>query len=185
MDRPVSTQNTSRTEAPSITHRSLASIPSGTGIGPTSEAMPMIDSRLNRFEPSTLPSATPPSRFSAAARVVASSGSEVPTATMVSPITASLTPRSRATPTAPSTSRSAPSGRPISPRPSSTAMRQPGRAGSAPSRSAVSIFCRRVRHHSSVSASAIAPSRISPCTGPKVPPKASAMNRTEAASMIR
>ena len=58
--------------------------------------------------PMTLPSAMPVLPFSAAVTEVASSGSDVPAATMVRPITASLTPSPAAMPEAPATKRSPP-----------------------------------------------------------------------------
>ena len=57
------------------------------------------------FDPSTLPSASPGLPRSAAATDAASSGSEVPMATMVSPITVSLMLNSRAMSIAPVTSK--------------------------------------------------------------------------------
>ena len=81
-----------RIDAPSITQRSKRRNSGSTGMGPTRLAMPMMASRLNMFDPITLPSATSACRLSAAMTVVASSGSEVPTATSVRPITVSLMP---------------------------------------------------------------------------------------------
>jgi hypothetical protein len=57
------------------------------------------------FEPTTLPTAMSLCPRIAAISEVASSGREVPTAMMVRPITRSLMPNRRATPTAPSTRR--------------------------------------------------------------------------------
>ncbi len=61
------------------------------------------------LEPIRLPKTISEWWRTAATRLAASSGRLVPKATMVSPITRSLTPRWRATPTAPVTSRWAPS----------------------------------------------------------------------------
>ncbi len=58
--------------------------------------------------PITVPTATPRSPLSVPAMVVASSGADVPAATIVRPITDSAMPNSRATAIAPSTSQSAP-----------------------------------------------------------------------------
>lgn len=58
--------------------------------------------------PTTLPIAMPGFPFRAAATEVASSGREVPQATMVSPMTASLTPNALAISDAPLTKRSPP-----------------------------------------------------------------------------
>ena len=60
---------------------------------------------LNMLEPMTLPSASCVLPLIAATIAVASSGSEVPPATMVSPMTASLTFSARATSVAPPTKR--------------------------------------------------------------------------------
>ena len=58
---------------------------------------------FSTLEPSTLPMAMPLLPLRAATTLVASSGSDVPPATMVRPITASLTPNVWATLVAPST----------------------------------------------------------------------------------
>lgn len=58
---------------------------------------PKIAKMLNTLEPKTFPIAIPLLPLRAATMLVASSGKEVPPATIVSPITASLTPRYCAT----------------------------------------------------------------------------------------
>ena len=78
---------------------------------------------LNVLLPMTLPTAMSRSPLMAAAIEVATSGSEVPAATMVSPITRSLTPSALANVTAASTSHCDPStraARPASTSPSCT-----------------------------------------------------------------
>ena len=59
-------------------------------------ATPRIMRMLNTLLPSTLPSASSGFFFSAAVTAVMSSGSEVPTATMVMEMAASLIPHARA-----------------------------------------------------------------------------------------
>ena len=66
-------------------------------------ATPTTAVELNRFEPMTLPMAISCSPFLAARIDEANSGSDVPTATMVKPMTKSLTPKSCAISTAPQT----------------------------------------------------------------------------------
>ena len=60
-------------------------------MGHTSPVMLRMKSMLKTLEPRTLPMAMPLLPLRAATRVVASSGREVPPATTVSPMTASLT----------------------------------------------------------------------------------------------
>ena len=79
-------------------------------------AMPTMAKRLNMLDPMTLPMATSACRRNAAITVVASSGSEVPMATRVRPITSSVTPMSRAISWAPSIKRWAPKGKPVNPK---------------------------------------------------------------------
>lgn len=74
-----------------------------------------------------------PGRSRAAMIVVANSGNEVPIATSVRPITASVTPKARATEMEPSISSSAPIGNPMTPRIVKPAIFQPGMSGSASS----------------------------------------------------
>ncbi len=62
-------------------------------IGDIKPVKPRIINILKTLEPNTLPMAMPLSPFFAATALVASSGSEVPPATIVSPITASLIPQ--------------------------------------------------------------------------------------------
>ena len=73
-------------------------------IGAMTAASPTTVSVLKMFEPMIFPTAKSFSPRRAAAIELASSGSEVPTATMVSPISRSLTPRAKATLIAPHTS---------------------------------------------------------------------------------
>ena len=73
-------------------------------IGAIVEAIPTTSSVLKRFDPMMLPNARSFSPLRAAAIELASSGRDVPTATMVRPISKSLTPRARAISTAPHTS---------------------------------------------------------------------------------
>ncbi len=75
----------------------------------------MIARRLKMLLPMTVPTATWVWRFVAATSVVASSGSDVPTATIVKPTTVSATPSWPATSTAAAIRRLAPIGRPIAP----------------------------------------------------------------------
>ncbi len=98
-------QNT-RAEARSA-KRSMVPTPSN-GSGRTTAAHPSTISILKILLPITLPSAIPVLPLSAALTEVASSGSEVPAATMVSPTTASLTPSPLAMAEALSTKRSPP-----------------------------------------------------------------------------
>ena len=74
-------------------------------IGEMTPVKPNIAKILNTFEPNTLPIAMPLLPFFAATTLVASSGRDVPPATIVSPITASLTPSCCATKVAESTNR--------------------------------------------------------------------------------
>ena len=72
-------------------------------IGHTSPVAPNIPRILKTLEPNTLPIAIPLFPFRAETTLVASSGSDVPPATIVSPITASDTPNAVASFEAPST----------------------------------------------------------------------------------
>jgi hypothetical protein len=87
-------------------------------VGVVSARAGMIAMRLNRLEPRTLPRATSGWRRKLATTAVASSGSEVPMAINVNPMTASDTPAARARSTAPSTSSFEPTTR--SPTPATT-----------------------------------------------------------------
>ncbi len=71
---------------------------------------------LNMLLPMTFPIAKPGLPLIADITEVASSGREVPAATIVKPITASLTPRADAMPDAPSTNQFPPNIRPPRPR---------------------------------------------------------------------
>jgi len=62
------------------------------GIGAITAVRPRMPKMLKMFDPTMLPTAISVCLRSAATTDVASSGSEVPTATMVSPITASEMP---------------------------------------------------------------------------------------------
>ena len=62
-------------------------------IGVNAEEAPKINKMLKILEPTALPKAIPDSCFLAAVIDVTSSGSEVPTATMVRPIKVSLSPK--------------------------------------------------------------------------------------------
>lgn len=75
---------------------------------------------LNRLLPITLPTAMSRSPRSVAITEVATSGIEVPAATMVRPITRSLTPSAFAKLTAAATSQSAPNTSSASPPPTSS-----------------------------------------------------------------
>ena len=76
----------------------------GTDIGAMLPAIPTTASVLNMLEPRMLPSAISCSPLRVAMMEAASSGSDVPTAMTVRPITRSLTPRAWAISTAPQTS---------------------------------------------------------------------------------
>ena len=103
--RTGSPNNSRRTVSTAITGRSRLRIEAlKECIGAIIAAIPTTMSVLNRFDPIMLPMARSFSPLRAAAMELASSGSEVPTATMVRPISKSLTPRARAISTAPHTS---------------------------------------------------------------------------------
>ena len=87
-----------------IMERSVIVIPFNV-IGLITPVRPRIARILNTFEPSTLPIAIPLFPLRADTTLVASSGREVPPATIVRPITASDTPSFVATAVAPSTNR--------------------------------------------------------------------------------
>ena len=76
----------SASDAASMIQKSSSKKPAGVGKGPNRAEPPMTARMLKRFEPMTLPTATSACRRIAAITVVASSGSEVPMATMVRPI---------------------------------------------------------------------------------------------------
>lgn len=82
----------SNTIETTMTEKSVMVIPSSR-IGHTAPVAPRINRTLKTFEPRTLPMAMPLLPFLAATTLVASSGMEVPIATTVKPITASLTPK--------------------------------------------------------------------------------------------
>ena len=68
-------------------------ISTGVSSGLIIETSPITDSKLNKFEPMILPIDIALSYRNAAIIEVASSGKEVPSATIVIPITISLTPK--------------------------------------------------------------------------------------------
>ena len=74
-----------------------------TGIAVMLALQPNTKNTLKRLEPITLPTAISGFFFRAATTEVANSGSEVPPATKVKPMTDSLIPKLRAMPEAPST----------------------------------------------------------------------------------
>lgn len=102
--RPVCMNQGRSTAAPSMTHWSNCRIRALTANGCTSAATPRIPSRLKILLPRILPIATSACRRSAAITETVNSGSDVPTATSVRPITACETPQCSAIPTAPVTS---------------------------------------------------------------------------------
>jgi hypothetical protein len=77
-------------------------------IGKMSAVVPKMSSPLNMLLPMTLPREIPELPFSAELRLITSSGSDVPSATIVRPITSSLILKRRASADAPSVSRLAP-----------------------------------------------------------------------------
>ena len=87
-----------------MTGMSRLSSCASTDMGWMTAARPTTPRVLKRLEPMTLPSARSSSPLRAAATDEASSGSEVPTATMVRPMIRSLTPKPWAISTAPQTS---------------------------------------------------------------------------------
>lgn len=89
---------------PISTHRSKLVMPVRCN-GVMEALHPNTKNTLNKLLPTTLPMAISGFFFKAATMDVASSGSDVPPATNVSPITDSLTPRLRAMPLAPSTKK--------------------------------------------------------------------------------
>jgi len=84
-------------------------------IGVTVAVVPRIRNMLKMFDPTMFPTAISGSFLRAAATEVASSGSDVPAATMVSPMKPSLIPRVRAMLEAELTKKSPPTIRPASP----------------------------------------------------------------------
>ena len=76
--------------APSIIQKSNFIKVGSTGTGEIKEVIPIIASKLNIFDPIKFPKTTSAFFLTTAINVVASSGNDVPIATNVSPITASL-----------------------------------------------------------------------------------------------
>ena len=99
-----SPKSQSRMPDPTSTHKSELVMPVRCK-GVMDALQPNTKNTLNRLLPTTLPMAISGFFFKAATMDVASSGSDVPPATSVSPITDSLTPRLRAMPLAPSTKK--------------------------------------------------------------------------------
>ena len=93
---------------PTIYGISKNSISFGDSIGLTRETIPITESKLNKFDPTILPIEIACSLRKDAITEVASSGSDVPKATIVIPITISLIPKYRAISIAPFTNRFAP-----------------------------------------------------------------------------
>ena len=94
--------------AATITQTSKAMISAGAASGSTSAVTPRIPRMLKMLEPTMLPSATSPRPRAAAATDAVSSGSDVPTATIVRPIRLSETCQTCASAIAAVTSQSAP-----------------------------------------------------------------------------
>ena len=94
----------SRMPEPANTHKSIFEIPANRN-GVIDALQPNTKNILKRLLPITFPIVISGFFFKAATMEVASSGSEVPPATSVSPITDSLIPRLRAIPVAPSTKK--------------------------------------------------------------------------------
>ena len=88
-----------------------------TFIGKIVADAPIIRKILKIFEPTTLPTAISLSPFLAAITDVTNSGRDVPHATIVRPISASLRPKNLAISFAPSTDKSPPKTMPASPIP--------------------------------------------------------------------
>ena len=106
---PKKTPN-SHSKMPAVisTSRSICVMPCSER-GVTVAEQPSTKKMLKRLLPTTLPMAISGFFFRAATMLVANSGSEVPPATMVKPMTASLTPSPRAMPLAPLTNPLPPS----------------------------------------------------------------------------
>ncbi len=85
------------------------------GRGLMVDAHPNMKNELKMLLPITLPIAMPGFFLNAAVREVASSGNDVPTATIVSPTIDSLTPILKAMPLAPSTKNCPPKINPAKP----------------------------------------------------------------------
>ena len=124
-NRPVSTKDTAIMIGKSNVRKREA-----TGIGAIRAVTPRIPRTLKMLDPTILPIAISDWRRNAAVSEVASSGRDVPTATMVRPINASDTSKSRATDTAPSTKNRAPNNSAARPNPihSSEITTDPGAA---------------------------------------------------------
>ena len=101
-------QNHSTSEERMTNGISFESVERPTPKGITRAVQPVIISILKIFEPTTLPMAIPELPLSAETMLITSSGAEVPKATIVRPITRSLTPQRRARSEAPSVSQLAP-----------------------------------------------------------------------------
>ena len=90
LPKPKTNNNTVKTDMTGI---SRVNTSCSIGIGAIAPASPTTASVLNRLEPIILPTAKSTSFLRAAAIDEASSGSDVPTATIVKPTTNSLTPK--------------------------------------------------------------------------------------------
>ena len=78
--------------APNIIQKSNFIKVGSTGTGEIKEVIPIIASKLNIFDPIKFPKTTSAFFLTTAINVVANSGNDVPIATNVRPITASLIP---------------------------------------------------------------------------------------------
>ena len=104
----ISTIIVSATEASRATGTSFLTVEGRMVIGATIAATPTMSMALKMFEPTTLPTARSAVPFSADTKLTQNSGADVPSATMVSPITICGISIRSARATAPSVRRSAP-----------------------------------------------------------------------------
>src|SRR5690606_34926388 len=107
---PIKNNGTHNTATPTMTGISMLAIcsPAISGTGETIPDIPSTHKILKMLLPTTLPTAISRCPLILATTEVTTSGSEVPAATMVNPITASLTPQAVAISTALCTSQRAP-----------------------------------------------------------------------------
>src|SRR6187551_1148975 len=103
--------------APNITgtSKSTSCSPANSGIGDTNPEIPNTHKILKILLPTTLPTAISRSPLTVATTEVTTSGKEVPAATIVKPITASLTPHAVASSTALCTNQRAPNTNNVNP----------------------------------------------------------------------
>jgi len=113
---PSSASSHSSPEAPSMIGTSMRNMRMRTTSGATSAEMPRMSPTLAMLLPTTLPIAMSVVPRTAADRLTASSGVEVPKPTITRPTTKGLIPKRTARPDAPRTNRSAPSPRTTRPR---------------------------------------------------------------------